>query len=222
VRGEWAVVDTADRVSSRTGACRDTEEQGKKAQTQTRIIEAATAFFAEQGFECTSVATIAERAGVSPATVFWHFGDKATLFREVCKRIMVPFVEEMVESVEQFEGRERIFELLTNYQQFVSEHRETIETFVRWFLESPSLRDALHGQLIGLHDAFGRELRRAVEAVVEDGARAAAIAAGLVSTLDGNLLLSLVDTDPQAEKRRSQGLLAVATLAVGLKPHREP
>jgi AcrR family transcriptional regulator len=216
------VADTADRISGRTRTYRDTEEQGKKAQTQTRIIEAAMAFFAERGFERTSVATIAERAGVSPATVFWHFGDKATLFREVCKRVMVPFVEEMVESVERFEGRERLFQRLANYEQFVSEHRETIETFVRWFLESPSLRDALHGQLIGLHDAFGRELRRAVEAVVDDRARAAAIAAGLVSTLDGNLLLSLVDTDPQAQKRRSQGLLAMASLAVGLKPHREP
>jgi AcrR family transcriptional regulator len=215
-------MNTADRIDSRTQTDRDALEQGKKAQTQARILEAAMAFFAERGFECTSVATIAKRAGVSPATIFWHFGDKATLFQEVCKRFMVPFVEEMVESVEQFEGRERLFQLLANYEQFVSEHRETIETFVRWFLESPSLRDSLHGQLIGLHDAFGREIRRAVEAVVDDRARAAAIAAGLVSTLDGNLLLSLVDNDPVAEKRRSQGLLAMATLAVGSSSSRKP
>jgi AcrR family transcriptional regulator len=215
-------MNTADRIDSRTQTDRDALEQGKKAQTQARILEAAMAFFAERGFECTSVATIAKRAGVSPATIFWHFGDKATLFQEVCKRFMVPFVEEMVESVEQFEGRERLFQLLANYEQFVSEHRETIETFVRWFLESPSLRDSLHGQLIGLHDAFGREIRRAVEAVVDDRARAAAIAAGLVSTLDGNLLLSLVDSDPLAEKRRSQGLLAMATLAVGSSSSRKP
>jgi len=215
-------IDTARRLSSRTQASPDTREPGKKAQTQARIIEAAAAFFAERGYERTSVASIAERAGVSPATVFWHFGAKATLFQEVCKRFMVPFVEEMVESVEQFEGRERLFQLLANYEQFVSEHRETIETFVRWFLESPSLRDSLHGQLIGLHDAFGREIRRAVEAVVDDRARAATIAAGLVSTLDGNLLLSLVDTDPLAEKRRSEGLLAMATIAVGQSPIRKP
>jgi AcrR family transcriptional regulator len=180
------------------------------------------AFFAERGYERTSVATIAERAGVSPATIFWHFGDKASLFQEACKRLMTPFVEEMVESVEQFEGRDRIFELLANYEQFVSEHRETIETFVRWFLESPSLRESLRGPLIGLHDAFGREIRRAIEGVVEDRARAAAIAAGIIAALDGNLLLSLVDTDPVAEKRRSEGLLALATLAVGPTPHRKP
>jgi AcrR family transcriptional regulator len=216
-----APTHTAGRISGRAQTSPDTRDPGKKAQTQARIIEAAMTFFAERGFERTSVATIAERANVSPATIFWHFGDKATLFQEVCKRFMVPFVEEMVESVEQFEGRERLFQLLANYEQFVSEHRATIETFVRWFLESPSLRDALHGQLIGLHDAFGREIRRAVEAVVDDRARAAAISAGLVSTLDGNLLLSLVDADPLAEKRRSQGLLAMATLAVGPSPPRE-
>jgi len=214
--------DTAGRISSRTQASPDTRDPGKKAQTQARIIEAAMTFFAARGYERTSVATIAERAGVSSATIFWHFGDKATLFQEVCKRFMVPFVEEMVESVEQFEGRECLFRLLANFEQFVSEHRETIEIFVRWFLESPSLRDTLHGQLIGLHDAFGREVRRAVEAVVDDRARAAAIAAGLVSTLDGNLLLSLVDTDPLAEKRRSQGVMAMAMLAVGQSPLPEP
>jgi len=214
--------DTAGRASSRTQASLESPESGKKARTQARIIAAATTFFSERGYERTSVASIAERAGVSPGTVFWHFGDKATLFQEVCKRFMVPFVEEMVESIEQFEGRERLFQLLANYEQFVAEHRQTIETFVRWFLESPSLRDALHGQLIGLHDAFGREIRRAVDAVVDDRVRAAAIAAGLVSTLDGNLLLSLVDTDPLAEKRRSQGLLAMATLAVGQSPLRKP
>ncbi len=212
---------TAGRISSRTQASPDTPEGGKKAQTQARIIEAAMLFFAERGYERTSVATIAERAGVSPATIFWHFGDKASLFQEACKRFMAPFVEEMVESVEQFEGRDRLFQLLANYEQFVSEHRETIETFVRFFLESPGLRDSLRRPLIGLHDAFGREIRRAVEVVVEDRATAAAIAAGLIATLDGNLLLSLVDTDPVAEKRRSQGLLALAALAVGSDPHRE-
>jgi AcrR family transcriptional regulator len=214
--------ETANRISSRTQASAETREAGKKAQTQARIIEAAVAFFAERGYERTSVATIAERAGVSPATVFWHFGDKASLFHEACKQLMAPFVEEMVESVEQFEGGERLYQLLANYEQFVSEHRETIETFVRWFLESPSLRDSLRGQLIGLHDAFGREIRRAVEAVVDDRASAAAIAAGLISALDGNLLLSLVDADPVAEKRRSQGLLAMVALAVGPAPKRKP
>ena len=217
-----APTDSAARISSRAHEPPGSREPGKKAQTQARIIEAATAFFAERGYQRTSVASIAERAGVSPAAIFWHFGDKATLFQEVSKRLMAPFIEEMVESVEQLEGRERLFQLLASYQQFVSEHRETIETFVRWFLESPSLRDSLHGQLIGLHDAFGREIHRALEAVVGDRDRAAAIAAGLVSTLNGNLLLSLVDSDPLAEERRSQGLMAIAALAVGPNPPRKP
>ena len=87
---------TAGRVSSRTQASADSPESGKKAQTQARILEAAMFFFAERGYERTSVATIAERAGVSPATIFWHFGDKASLFQEACKRFMAPFAEEMV------------------------------------------------------------------------------------------------------------------------------
>jgi AcrR family transcriptional regulator len=187
---------------------------GSKVETQARILESALLLFGERGFERTSVTLIAARAGVSRAAVFWHFGDKATLFREACKQLMAPFVQELGSSVKQLDGRERLFQLLSAYEQMVSEHQQTIETFVRWFLESPSLRASLHGQLLGLHEAFGREVREALEQILHDPAKAIAIAAGLVSTMDGNLLLSLVDPDPAACKRRCEGLMAIAELAI--------
>jgi hypothetical protein len=71
-------------------------------------------------------------------------------------------------------------------------------------------------------DSAARISSRALEAVVGDRARAAEIAAGLVSALNGNLLLSLVDSDPLAEERRSRGLMAIAALAVGPSPPRKP
>ena len=43
----------------------------------------------------TSVSAIAARAGVSPSAIFWHFGDKATLFQEAFRTLLVPFVEEL-------------------------------------------------------------------------------------------------------------------------------
>jgi AcrR family transcriptional regulator len=47
--------------------------------TRAALLEAALGLFAEQGFEPTTVAQIAERAGVSEMTFFRHFGTKDAL-----------------------------------------------------------------------------------------------------------------------------------------------
>ncbi|OHV30374.1 hypothetical protein BCD49_34310 [Pseudofrankia sp. EUN1h] len=53
-------------------------ERQKLARRQ-RIVEAAVALFAERGFEAVPVAEIAQRAEVSPATVFNYFPTKEDL-----------------------------------------------------------------------------------------------------------------------------------------------
>jgi len=50
--------------------------------TAARIRDAAIALFAKQGYAATTVRKVAAAAGVSPALVIHHFGDKATLRRE--------------------------------------------------------------------------------------------------------------------------------------------
>jgi AcrR family transcriptional regulator len=51
----------------------------KKAATRTAILEAATALFLERGFDGVSVREIADKADVSPKTVFTHFPQKEAL-----------------------------------------------------------------------------------------------------------------------------------------------
>lgn len=51
------------------------------ARKKALIAEAAARLFATQGFENTSVAQIAAEVGTSPASVFYYFPDKASLFR---------------------------------------------------------------------------------------------------------------------------------------------
>jgi AcrR family transcriptional regulator len=48
-------------------------------QTRARIVDAAGELFVERGYAATSVATIAERAGVAPQTVYGAFGTKAAV-----------------------------------------------------------------------------------------------------------------------------------------------
>lgn len=187
---------------------------GGKAETQERILNEAVRLFSAKGYNRTSVGAIAAAAGVSRSAVFWHFTDKATLFGEVCKRMLVPFVQRLSTSYAHLDPAEQIFEIFSVYERFVAENRETIETFVRWVLEAPELRESLLPKLFGLQDIFTRKIEVALCERTGDPKRAAELAAGLVSLLDGNLLLTLLDPVGENQNRRREGLLRLAELAV--------
>jgi len=68
-----AVATTAKR---KPGRPRNTSSED----TKLRILEAAVDCFADGGFEGTASFTIAERAGVTPATIYHHFSNKRTLY----------------------------------------------------------------------------------------------------------------------------------------------
>jgi AcrR family transcriptional regulator len=53
----------------------------RRAESARRILEAARAEFAEQGFDGATIRAIAARAGVDPSLVMQHHGSKAVLFR---------------------------------------------------------------------------------------------------------------------------------------------
>jgi AcrR family transcriptional regulator len=183
---------------------------GGKAETQERILKAALELFARQGYERTSTSLVAARAGVSRSAVFWHFGDKATLFQEAFRLLLDPFVAELKGELRSRAADERIPALFDSYEAFVAGNREAVETFVRWVLESPTLREKLRGPLLSLHDAFTRELCEAVEELLGASEETAAISAALVALLDGNLVLTWLDPDARSNERRRTGLRVLA------------
>jgi AcrR family transcriptional regulator len=61
--------------------------------TAARILDAAEALFAERGFAATAVRDIAERAGVTPASLYNHFAGKQALYDAVLERGLRPFYE---------------------------------------------------------------------------------------------------------------------------------
>ncbi len=56
-----------------------TGRQARAAVTRRRVVDAAGELFVEQGYDGTSIRQIAERAEVSPETVYSAFGSKAAL-----------------------------------------------------------------------------------------------------------------------------------------------
>jgi AcrR family transcriptional regulator len=194
------------------GAPTGSEFTHRKAITRDRIVRAAMALFATQGFEHASVTQIARRAGVSRASIFWHFGDKATLFSETCREFLVPFRDMLAASLDHVDAEKRLSELFAVYEDFVTSNREAIQSFVRWMFESPELRNTLQRTLLDLHEIFMRDVRDTLREVLPPGHDAETLATGVVSLLDGNLLLSLLDPTPTGDERRRQALRAVAAL----------
>lgn len=54
------------------------------------ILTAAEALFAEHGFAATSMRSIADRVGVTPAMIHYYFGSKMELFQAVVEQALAP------------------------------------------------------------------------------------------------------------------------------------
>lgn len=60
------------------------QQQGEE--TRQRILDATIEIAAERGYEGTSMSQIAERAGVSMSSIYWHFADKDAVIAAVLQR----------------------------------------------------------------------------------------------------------------------------------------
>jgi AcrR family transcriptional regulator len=58
------------------------------ADTRSRIVAAAVALFAEQGYDATSVNQLVARAGVAKGALYHHFGSKDDLLYEVYRELV--------------------------------------------------------------------------------------------------------------------------------------
>ncbi len=199
---EHGAVDSPDKAASPQG----------KAATQERILQAAMSLFMRRGYARTSVTQIASKAGVSRAAVFWHFSDKDTLFRAAAKQFVVPFREGLSRQLRQFEPRKRIIELISYYEQFVEQNQPNIVAFVNWVLESPEHSGPMREELLGLHEVFREEVEVALSEVLGDAESAAEYANGLISLMDGNLMLGIFGAGASTRVRQRSGLRAVAEL----------
>jgi AcrR family transcriptional regulator len=178
----------------------------RNAETHARILDAATALFAELGYEGTKIRGVAERAKVSRSAVFWHFGSKEALFQEAFQNLLTPFLEQFEASATSVDPRQRLLELVDGYEVFVREHRDAIEPLLRWVLESPSVRASLRRPLLALVDRFTEDVAQSFEQLVPDPKEAASLAASVVSLLNGSLVLSFVEGSPEPVELRSTGL----------------
>src|SRR6202012_874104 len=62
-------------------------------ETRASILDAAERVFFEKGVSRTSLADIAQAAGVTRGAIYWHFAHKSDLFTEMLDRVLLPLGE---------------------------------------------------------------------------------------------------------------------------------
>jgi TetR/AcrR family acrAB operon transcriptional repressor/TetR/AcrR family transcriptional repressor of mexAB-oprM operon len=68
--------------------------------TRETILDAAETTFLAQGVSRTTLAHIAEAAGVTRGAIYWHFEDKAAVFDALLERVRIP-LDEIVDDTTQ-------------------------------------------------------------------------------------------------------------------------
>lgn len=68
--------------------------------TRETILDAAETTFLAQGVSRTTLAHIAQAAGVTRGAIYWHFEDKAALFDALLERVRIP-LDEIVDDAAQ-------------------------------------------------------------------------------------------------------------------------
>jgi AcrR family transcriptional regulator len=92
-------VSTASPLDSRAAAPAEAQPgYAKSRDTRARILAAALEEAGARGFQKTSAAAIAARAGVAVGSLNYHFGSRAELIRELMGQLMADYLERVREA----------------------------------------------------------------------------------------------------------------------------
>lgn len=125
------------------------------------LAEVALRLWAERGFEATSVAAIAEAAGVSKGSVYLYFPSKQALLEEVLRRYsLLPSIQSLVENIAGASFEDAVHAFVRHAWRHLSEHRDLVLLALR---ELPNhldqARDAVQRILIPTNELIAAYLR---------------------------------------------------------------
>lgn len=109
IRSVEKTVDGWRKLDARQGGSDAGSNLTKQQRTRRRLLGFAIQLFAEQGYHPTTVAQIAQAAGVSRATFFLHFPTKAALLGELSRELASLWSDEKAPRDERAIGEIRRF-----------------------------------------------------------------------------------------------------------------
>jgi AcrR family transcriptional regulator len=126
---------------------------------QTRLQEAALALYGEQGFDQTTVAEIAERAGLTKRTFFRYFADKREVLFWGAERLEELFITAIDATPAGAPALSMIAIALDAVADRFEDQRELVTRRYRIMTASPELRERQLIKLASLASAVAQALR---------------------------------------------------------------
>ncbi len=157
-----------DRVKPPPG--RDYPRRRQRARaTRVRVLDAARTLFIERGYVATTIDAIAERADVSPETVYSTFGNKRSVLSELVDVAIagdvdaVPILErDWVQEIRVEPDLHRRLRLLAGQGRSILERRAAVDEVVRGAAAADADIAALRDLGLAQRRAGQRELLRVV------------------------------------------------------------
>lgn len=93
------VAGIAETATGRQRLARKTKQEAEA--TRNRLLDTAELLFSRHGVSRTSLADIADAAGVTRGAIYWHFRNKADLFDAMMSRVTLPMEEMALRAADQ-------------------------------------------------------------------------------------------------------------------------
>ena len=142
----------------------------KGEQTRAAIVDAAVSLASRDGLEGLTIGSLAERAGMSKSGVFAHFGSREDLQIAVLKAYERRFVEDVLKPAlvlpRGLPRLQAIFERWLDRTAYEAAHGCI---YISGAVEYDDRPGAVRDELVGMVNAWQRELVRAIRQSIEAG-----------------------------------------------------
>ena len=109
-----------------------------------KTLLAATQLFSKQGYSGTSTAQIAEKAGVSQATIFKYFKTKSDLLSEIMKPMIPELKKEFLQKLETYTNlEEAVHFTVENRFHFFAQNVDFIKILIQEVLVNSEFRQEI-------------------------------------------------------------------------------
>ncbi|MDF1791267.1 MAG: TetR/AcrR family transcriptional regulator [Thalassobaculaceae bacterium] len=128
--------------------------------TRESCLEAAERLFADQGFAATGMRQIGSAAGVTIATLIYHFGAKEKLYGEVLARIADSITPYLPEPTGGDADLDAVVAMVERFLDWSLDHGDYASLLLRELMENPSrARKARRWYLLPLIEAYAAAIR---------------------------------------------------------------
>lgn len=190
----------------------------KPEETREAVLLAAIKTFAERGFANATLGMIAERAGVTAATLPYHYGDKQGLYDAVVDSIYA----ELLGFGPSIRGTAGLREVLRTIYLWAESRRDAIRVMLRSIIEAGGLGHDLRERRMGpMLDAMSRLIAAHYDRPVSDAREMVVTLTHLImrfatNTADDNCVAFDVATAEEARDRVVDVLYRVGANLLGV------